>query len=309
MSDKFLTGTVAEDPAKSLDIGGAIKFIAPPMRLNPPENAVKIDNWEIFNGALLSVNFIDNTEHRVCGSAVMVAPGVALSATHVIEPWIPDLMEGKLSPACFGVSSHGLEIWRLKKLTIVPGTDITIFCLEYASDFPPENLFHLTRITTRLPKLGEKLTVCGFRASETVFEVIDGNKSTTEGNLWICQGEVKERYCQGRDQSMLPWPVLEIDCPSHGGMSGGPVFDQNGLLVGILCSSLEHENGEGTSYISLLWHALAARIEPVWPEGLIKGPISLLEIEQLCAIDKREAIEVAYDEENSRRHTAYKIWE
>ena len=309
MADKISTGTIGEDPAKILDIGGSINFVAPPMHLNPPQKAVKIDNWEIFKGALLSVNFIDADEHRVCGSAVMVAPGIALSATHVIEPWLSDIMAGRLSPTCFGVAPHGLEIWRVKKVMMVPGTDITILCLEYASEFPPENLFHLTKITTRLPKVGEKLTICGFRAAEEVFDVVDGKKSTTEGNVWVSQGEVKERYCQGRDKFMLPWSVLELDCPSHGGMSGGPVYDQHGLLVGILCSSLEHEDGEGTSYISLLWQALAARTEPVWPAGAIKGPISLLEIEQLCAIDKREAVEVTYDEENSLTHTAYKIWE
>lgn len=50
-------------------------------------------------------------------------------------------------------------------------------------------------------------------------------------------------YPHGRDRVMLPWPVLEVDCPTWGGMSGGPVFDEHGHLIGLLCSSFSVEEG------------------------------------------------------------------
>jgi len=36
-------------------------------------------------------------------------------------------------------------------------------------------------------------------------------------------------------------------------MSGGPAFDKNGKLIGILTSSFEAGDDLGPSYVSLLW--------------------------------------------------------
>lgn len=82
-----------------------------------------------------------------------------------------------------------------------------------------------------------------------------------EGNVLVATGTVSAHYPNGRDRSMLPGPCLEIGVNARGGMSGGPAFDDEGQLVGILSSSLEHPDGLGPSYVSLLQPALDHPIE------------------------------------------------
>lgn len=182
-------------------------------------------------------------------------------------------------------------------MTCVPGTDITILGLMYASALPPDALFHQAPITTRLPRVGEKLMISGFLPAAHYAEASNPGVLECRGNIVACSGEVVTRYPTGRDSCMLPWPVLEVNCPSWGGMSGGPVFDHDGKLVGLLSSSFE----EGPSYISLLWPALSATFVGGWP--MDHGPTSLLSLDALCEIDKRGAIDV-HDS-----HVHYRMWE
>lgn len=309
MDKKSAAGKVISDLPTTISIGESLEFAFPPIVLDFIGKINWVDNWEYFNGALLTTNIIDHNNHRVCGSAVMIAPGIAITATHVIEPWIDAISSAKFCVSLAGISPHGLELWDVKKMTLVSGTDISIASLQYRSNLPPDNRFHLTPITTRLPAIGEILTICGFRAGSEEYGVIGGIQSSVEANLWICQGQVKERYPQGRDKFMMPWPVLEVDCPTQGGMSGGAVYDKYGLLVGILCSSMEHENNEGTSYISLIWPALASSVEPLWPPGLIKGPVPLLELDKFISIDRPNAIRITYNEDSSEKSVYYSSWE
>jgi hypothetical protein len=69
---------------------------------------------------------------------------------------------------------------------------------------------------------------------------------------------------------------------------GGPVFDQYGLLVGIICTSLNAEDPIGPSYISLLWPALTLPIDAEWPYGIHTPGKSLWEFGLLCPIDRKE---------------------
>ncbi len=101
---------------------------------------------------------------------------------------------------------------------------------------------------------------------------------------------------------MLPWPSLQIDCPSWGGMSGGPVFDSEGKLLGLLSSSLDN----GPSFVSLLWPALTCPFEGGWPPESFEGKRTLLNID-VCAIDNRSAVRVI--KKNGGTATAYETWE
>ena len=301
------SGVVTNDPARELPVGSTLKFQPKPILGDIPEGAASLRNWQFFEGILLQVAFVGPHLHRVEGLGVLIAPGLALCASHVIDPHIDQLLVGSEVATCSGITTHGLQIWNIRKITKVSNTDVSILGLELCSALPPEHTFFQSIITTRTPAIGELLTICGFRAAESGFPKLDRGVDAA-GEVWVCKGSVSQAFPTGRDRSMIPWPVLEVSVSAHGGMSGGPVYDQHGLLVGLLCSSVDCGEENGISYVSLLWPALVSRFEGTWPRGFYKATQSLLELDpRVCGIDKREAIIASYDAAG-KIHAEYREW-
>ena len=162
-----------------------------------------------------------------------------------------------------------------------------------------------------LPGVGESLEIVGFRAPSASVEMRDDRPAiSVNGSMLVCRGTVTAHFLNGRDASMIPWAVTEVDCASWGGMSGGPVFDQHGKLFGILCSSLNDDAGSGTSYVSMLWPALDVPFEGGWPQPWSTGTSSLLSIdERICHIDRRESVVTDVDPKTGARRTYYVRWD
>jgi hypothetical protein len=64
----------------------------------------------------------------------------------------------------------------------------------------------------------------------------------------------------------MPSPCIEVAMDTMGGMSGGPVVNDEGWLVGIVSSSFEG----GPTYVTLMWDAMRLSVngapQNVWPE-------------------------------------------
>jgi hypothetical protein len=247
---------------------------------------------DTFDGMLLSMHFGGSQGYTVDGSAALVAPGVALCATHVIESHLDALRSNQTACLCLGPSKFGLQIWLLRTVTNVPDTDITILGLACASALPTDRTFRQWTLATRLPKIGERMTLTGFRPTSAVASTDGG--LLCHGNVIASVGAVTATYPAGRDRAMIPWPAVEVDCAALGAMSGGPAYNEEGRLVGLVCTSLTGESGKtGPAYVSLLWGAFAYPFSGGWPEGLLPGTRSLLQLDpRMCSIVGRESIEV-----------------
>jgi hypothetical protein len=293
MSDSLalsVSGIVAADPTIDAPIGARMRFGSAPVTPEFSGRTETLENWEFFEGMLLSVGFGTARAFHVEGSAVLVAPGIALCAAHVVEPRMADLQAGPMTAMCQGITSHGLVLWRVKHVTFVPNTDLVILGLLLASDLPPDRVFLQARMTTRTPAIGDEILLCGFRAAEAEFAVLaDGIEA--RGEVRISKGKISNTFPIGRDRGIMPWPALEVACPARGGMSGGPAFDSQGRLIGLVCSSIDLPDEDGISYVSMLWQALGTRFECSWPAGLMPSPTSLIEMDRrICIIDKPEAV-------------------
>jgi hypothetical protein len=243
---------------------------------------------------LLALHVQDGTTYHTGGSGVVVAPGVALTAKHYVQDWIP-----RTTPdggcVMFGTAliPDGLQVWIVTQVTMVEGTDLAILGLRYSSALPPGNLFHTATITTRIPQIGELVLCAGFIPHEGVVQGTP-KSATIGGDVMIAAGEVTARYPRqkGRDVCKLPFPVVEVKCTIKGAMSGGPVFDSEGYLIGINTSSFESEDDLGPSYISLAYPSLGHRTKVLWPAGLYPKPIALIEMDStLCRIEGRSALD------------------
>jgi hypothetical protein len=157
----------------SLPVGAKFGFKPETFPISTPEGEYQVLNWDHFQGVLLSLQIIDGSYSYVHGSAVLVAPGVAFAARHVIEPFATQLCaeKGETSACyCYGIKSNQLIIWRCRKITFVGhAKDVVILILSYASALPPKGIFTLPVITTRIPKVGEPISMVGFSAADDKF--------------------------------------------------------------------------------------------------------------------------------------------
>lgn len=301
---KIATGFLTSDPAVD-----DIQIISKPVEIHHDFtiNATYLKDWANLGGVLVSMHFSDIEKHSIDGSGVIIGPGMALTAKHVVEPHFIDLKSGKRKLFCTAITKNGLQIWQVSNVVFDKLTDISILSLKYCSALPPDNTFKRAIISTRLPKIGENLLILGFKATDYSFEYTDKNEMTCSGSVIACNGSVTERHVNGRDKVMLPSPCLEIDCPSWSGMSGGPVFDRNGYLIGILSTSY---GADPPSFASLLWPALATPFKGGWPEGNFTSMTTLLELpEDICAIDKRTAVTITRNLQKNSMNIKYDIWE
>lgn len=282
---------VRSDPAVAMPPRSAIKFQSVAVKTTGEAPlAAWSNNGTGFDGLLLTLSFSDGAAYSMEGSAVLVAPGIALCARHVIEPRLTDIESGALTVKAIGLFRGHLfmQYWHVKEVTSASGAgaDICILGLELASALRTDIPFRQAMISTRIPRLGEELTLCGFKPHVDVVP----NGSALVGGFIVCKGVVTARYPSGRDRVMLPCPVVEVECPAYGAMSGGPVFDSAGLLVGLVSTSFDDSTGSGPAYVSLLYPALTRPFRGGWPTGLIKiQPARLLDLD-CCHIVGREHV-------------------
>jgi V8-like Glu-specific endopeptidase len=216
-------------------------------------------------GLLLALSVRDDDGQHTTGSAVMVGPGLALCAAHVLndQGYLDKSVAGNATFVASAPTPDGLLLWTILRVATVPGSDLAVLSMQLTSDYPKSRHFNHASITTRMPAIGDVLTVTGLSAVRRT----EVRTATMQIDLvtGCAKGKVIDRYPDGRDKTMLPGPCLAVECKARGGMSGGPVFDSRGFLVGVVSSSYE---GSVTTFVSHVWPALVrAQACPVWPRG------------------------------------------
>lgn len=300
-------GLVMSDPACSPADGTELKFSAVLLTMPNHSGVHHLLSHGATHGVLLSLMFGDHLQQSMEGSAVLVDAGVALCAHHVVGPQLKELMAVRIAPIAVAFTAGGLQLWAIRKYTHVTGTDVAILGLTACSALAPDGEYHQASISTRLPAIGEELKILGVRAAQPSFPKI-GNMTAATAAVLMCTGRVTQRYPRGRDRVMLPGPCIEIDCPSWGGMSGGPVFDERGWLIGVLSSSVSAEDDEGPSFVSLVTPAIAVEFEGGWPERAFEGRRRLL-YSSTCRIERPEAIRLFSDLQSQLEIVQVDSWE
>lgn len=247
-------------------------------------------------GTVLGV-FTNDDNPTVYGSAFLVAPGVALAATHLFSGEESLLTSGVKRILAFSLRSDEVQLWEILSLSMPSGDDDTcILSVAPFSDWPKDGTYFRFPTSTRVPKVGETVSIFGYR---------DGKKPQTAREVCMAffsaQGKVIEHFLSGRDRRICPHPCIEIGCGSLGGMSGGVAIDANGHAIGLVSRGLETIERNGPTYISPIFSALCRNFKSVWPAGLFPAELSLLDLpDELVTIHGRSAFrhlesdEIAY---------------
>jgi hypothetical protein len=264
-------------------VGKAFKLTHHTMKIDDTGGFRGLDLAQL-KGTVLALDWVVGERHRIWGSAVMVAPGVALTARHVVDSMRENgfLAEEGGYLLALGFHEHGVVFWSADSFTSVGAGDIAVLTLVRATaspSLPPDTPIpvNAATIAARAPADGEVISMFGFTAAETVFE--DG--SALGLSLLGGVGPVLDLYPQRRDQR-LAGPSACVAAKTVGGMSGGGAFDAQGRLIGVISAGI----GEDPSFISLAWPCLFSPLQIAWPPGLVNEPATLHDLARrgLCDI-------------------------
>jgi len=246
-----------------------------------------VRNPDIFEGALLAI-VINDGQRRVLGTAFLVAPGLAISAFHVLATDIDAILRLETPVYCFGLRSGQSTLWDIRQINYTEDSDIAYISLIPRSALHEDRTFFQFPLTTRSPKAGEELHIIGYTSGP-----LDGApEDDVRFKVMSAVGAVRNVYPSKRDSVLMPFPTLEIDCGSVGGMSGGVVIDNTGHVCGVICRGLSVDDEQGPTYASWLPFALGREVEVAWPSGFYKSPQQVIEIERVIAIQGRDKLKV-----------------
>ncbi len=266
------------------------------------QKAVKIDADAGFRdlhltqteGIVIALDWVAKDRHHLWGSAVMVAPGVALSAIHVIDAMRNNGFLAGQGGELWAISFHAdrVEHWRVDSFSKDQEKgDLCLLTLvrSTAPSVPSAGIplkFGLARMAARVPCVGETISLIGFRATKEFFE----HGADMGLSLFGSVGLVTERYPTGRERCLLPNPAIEVNACTKGGMSGGAAFDAKGHLIGVISTGLD----EGPSFVSLSWPAIPVPIVPKWPASIMPAETSLGAMATVgrCGIEHLERVHV-----------------
>ncbi len=295
-------GKVTADPAEKCAAGTSVHFrTIVPWNSDATDVPGSLTNWESFDGALLAILFKSENSTVIVGSAVMIAPGLAVSATHVFDQYFEKMEAGELVPYCIGVRKNELTIWSVRHISANREDDLCLLSLVARSAFPDDMTFFKFGLSTRSPLPGELVHIIGFR-NERVDE--SSGLSTVFGNYFASKGEVVGTYPGGIPGRFMPFPLIEINCGSLGGMSGGAVVDSNSLVLGVISRGMETEDQRGPTYANWVLSAMSREVSLEWPPGLHKEASLVFELRQeLLHIDDRQCLAGT-----TKDRLQYRIW-
>jgi hypothetical protein len=242
----------------------------------------KVANWDYYDGAIVMIGVSDGETYTIEGSGVMVAPGLVLSATHVLRHHADAIAARTLGVYCIGVRPGGrADLWAVTRSLryAEDHSDIMFLGVELNSEISDDWHVSCLPISTRAPEESEPLTIVGYRFDRPETEAlpfINGVRAVGRGDLYIASGEVETIYYPQRDPLLAPFPAIEIKCGSLGSMSGGAVIDASGALVGILSRGWG-DNGPPSTAAWII-HALMFDVTLPWPPGAYEPNTPVLDL-------------------------------
>ena len=238
--------------------------------------------FNIITELSLSLTTKKEDESYASGTAVIIAPYLAITAKHVIEDYFKlydrisieketGEFRGTFSLYAYqtinNVENNG--VWNISRLWPCKESDLYLLRLTPNSKASKNYKWRCPILSFSLPEVGDRMSAFGYSKPKID---IESNLLTYETSTSI--GEVIEVHKKMRDSVRLNFPCFMVNSRFDGGMSGGPVFNDNGELCGLICSTLEplsiHE--PHVSYVTLLSPILKTLIDIPYKE-LDKGGI------------------------------------
>lgn len=221
--------------------------------------------------ALVALSLVENGSNIVLGSGVMIAPGLVVAATHVLD----EFKARDASPIIISFLPSGMRAWLPHESSTASGrsafdvdrkvvSDICLVSCSLNSEAHSELPLTLAPVQIALPLRGERLWAFGYRHEA----IEDGAALITP---LVSTGLVTEVFPSGRGERMRS-ACIEVAMDAKGGMSGGPVVNSKGNLIGIVSSSFDG----GPTYVTLMWDALRYKFVSRLPSMASWGELDII---------------------------------
>ena len=232
------------------------------------------------------------------GSAVIVGQYIAATAAHVVQEFYNELQEGEvvftgrnrflgmlsaLKNPKFHITASLVDkqhptgihfVVDISNISLL--SDIAVLQLRRDPD-APDFTFKIPPMNACPPFIGSLIEAYGYAAGA------EDDSSVIEAGFYATRGEVTDLLPSGRDQATLWFPVFQTSAHFAGGMSGGPVFNQQGELCGLVCydagDDMDNPDAAPISYAVMLYPLLACLVELSLPG---EPPTTPYTIQNLC---------------------------
>lgn len=243
------------------------------------------------------------------GSGFFVAPFLALTARHVIdevsEKFHSCPIHEIVGDMKFGIdfsiqhALHGLMKWAVMGYGYTPTIDVVALWVELRepAKLPAGFKWELPTLSLAQPRVNQAVNALGYPHST---HRLDEQGHTEVGlDPHESTGAIATIHERTRDRVMLPYPCFEASAATKGGMSGGPVFSDDGHVIGVVGSSFElGENNEPeVSYVSAIWPTVGIELrhtaDPVTEANAPYRLQSLVDDGTIRAVDRLTSVNAA----------------
>ncbi|MBL0745580.1 S1 family peptidase [Chryseolinea lacunae] len=262
--------------------------------------------------SVIAISAVEQQSFWPFGSGVMLMEGYAATARHNIIGLynhyndyrkIGNDVTGTVTIRGVGlVAVHNYgngdvpALWTIESAHFDALSDVAILRLSPRNDVAEK--YHwkgCPKLNINPPRLNEVISAFGFTTfDESEFKsnldhVILNFISKDQYDLWAAvkaKGVVLNIFSKHRDRGMVSFPCFKTDADFKHGMSGGPIFDSNGNLVGIISQgSVPIALGETESFGALLWPLLRIVVsiegKTRFLDILKESPVEVIGIENL----------------------------
>jgi trypsin-like peptidase len=201
-----------------------------------------------------------NGEVRCLGTAFMVAPGLAITAAHVVDDFLEKNNHSKRTEAVRSLTSiqlfQGKVLhWQVDGIYGSVAFDVAFLRFlrpAWWGDGPGQVKPRCARLNFNPPAVGDELRMFGFPESEVRDRAL--HFSPSESTCRVARVDLQTDLPPG----FRPVSHIDVEGDLRAGMSGGPCFDAEWNVIGVNSKGWD---GQQLAHVALLWAAMKIPID------------------------------------------------